>query len=219
MAISLAFIDPGTIGDYDNLRELVAQYMDRDDLTDAIPNFIAIAEAEMNRRLRTVNQEFKAIWVIDAEAYDLPADFRKLRKIHIEGSPDRPLVEMSPTAVPVRYTGEAGIPQAYWIEGRTLSLAPPPSEATTFRATYYLKIPPLTIAAPLNWLLEEHPDIYVWATIRECAAYIRDPEALAYADGRFNTSIEQLKAESRADRWGGGPLVPQPMRQVRGARC
>ncbi|MFD1104582.1 phage adaptor protein [Sphingobium olei] len=215
MAVSIPYIEPGTIGDYVSLRDLVAAYMDRDDLEAMIPNFIAIIEAELNRRLRTVNQEFKDIWVISDEAYSLPSDFRKLRKIHIEGNPDRPLAEMSPTAVPNLYSGEAGIPQGYWLEGRVLSLAPPPNEATTFRVTYFQRIPPLTLSEPYNWVIREQPDLYVWGALREAAAYIRDPDGLNYASGRFESAVEQTNLESRRDRWGGGPLVPSALKQVR----
>lgn len=219
MTVSLSFIDPGTIGDYSDLEEKIAAWLDRDDLTPRIPDFIALLESRLNRLLRTVNQETKTIWVISDEAYALPADFRKLRKIHIEGSPDRPLAEVSPTAVPARYNGEAGTPQAYWVEGRVLSLAPPPNEATTFRVTYYLRIPPLTISAPVNWLLTEHPDIYLWGGLHQAATYIRDADAIALTKQYLDDAIAELQRESRLDSWGGGPLVPMAVRQVRGGRC
>lgn len=220
MTVALSFIDPGTIGDYQQMQALVAAYLDRDDLAPQIPNFIAIAEAEMNRRLRVVNMETKTIWVATGEEFPLPADFRRLRKIHIEGQPDRPLVEISPTAAPMLYSGtEAGIPRGYWIEGRVLTLAPVPNTGATLRATYWRRIPPLTVLQPVNWLLTEHPDIYVWATLREAAAYIRDPDAQDYAENRFNIAIEQLKLESVTDSWGSGPLAPRTTVQVRGAPC
>lgn len=218
MAVSISYIEPGTIGDYAALRDLIAAYMDRDDLVGQIPNFIALIEAELNRRLRAVNQELKDIWVISDESYSLPADFRKLRKIHIEGSPDRPLVEMSPTAVPNLYSGEAGTPQAYWLEGRIMSLAPPPAAETTFRVTYFRRIEPLTLNTPYNWVIREHPDLYVWGALREAAAYIRDPDGINYASTRFDAAVEQTNFESRRDRWGGGPLVPPAVKQVR-VRC
>lgn len=220
MAIALSVITPGTIGDYSNLQDLVARYMDRDDLDADLANFIVIVEAEANRVLRAVNQETKTLWVIDQETFQLPADFRKLRKIHIEGNPDQPLTEISPVAAPILYDGSEGTPRSYWLEGRVMTLAPPPSESTTFRATYFTKIAPLTPDTPVNWLLEEHPDVYVWGVLREAAAYIRDPEAISFADQRFTNAIAQLQQESRNDRFGGGPLIPTGLRQIgRRVRC
>lgn len=219
MGISLAFIEPGTIGTYADLVSKVASWLDRDDLTDRIPDFIALLEARLNRLLRSVNQERKDLWVIGTEEYNLPSDFRKLRKIHIEGQPDRPLVEMSPTSIAAQFSGESGTPRAYWQEGRVLSLAPPPSTDTLFRATYFCRIPPLTVDEPMNWLMSEHCDIYLWGTLHQAATYIRDEVAIDFCKGYLDDAIAELKLESRTDRWGGGPLVPNGPVQVRGGRC
>jgi len=219
MAIAVAYITPGSIGNYSDLVEKVGLWLDRDDLEGVIPDFVALTEARLNRLLRTINQEQRDIWVIDAEEYVLPSDYRKMRKIHIEGQPDKPLDEISPVAAPRRFGGDAGTPRAYYTEGRTLILAPPPDAETTFRVTYFVKVPALTYDEPSNWVLEEHPDIYVWGTIREAAAYIRDPDALDYATTRFEEALGELQLESATDRWGGGPLVPTGVKQVRGARC
>lgn len=218
MAVSLSIINAGTIGNYSDLESKVALWLDRDDLNERIPDFIALMESEANRLLRTVNQEVPDIWVTDSETYLLPSDFRRLRKIYIDGNPDRPLVEMSPVTVPQRYSGDAGIPEAYYIEGRSISFAPPPAEQTAFRVTYFRKIPPLTSAAPSNWMLEEHPDIYLWGTLEQAAIYIRDPDAISLCGQKFQGAIAELQRESRMDRWGG-PLVPNNVQQVRSAPC
>ena len=219
MAVSLSIIEPGTIGDYEDLVTKVGDWLDRDDLAAQIPDFIAMVEARLNRVLRSVNSEASALWSVSDEFYALPSDFRKLRKLHIEGSPDRPLVEMSPVAIPTMFSGDTGTPRAYYIEGRQLGLAPPPADTVTLRASYFRKIPPLTSALPYNWLLQEHPDIYVWGTLMHGAYFIRDPEAVQACSALFDQSIAELQRESRLDRWGAGPLVPSGPVQVAGGRC
>jgi len=217
--VALPVTIPGQIGSYIDLQNLVAAYMDRDDLQDRLPVFIALAESRLNRLLRTVNQEFRAIWTIDSESWEMPSDFRRLRKIHIEGMPDRPLVEINPQSVAFNFSGAAGIPTAYFIEGRTITFAPPPADETDFRVTYWRRIPPLTVAEDTNWLLEEHGDIYLFAALLEASIYIRDPDAISLCSDRLDQAIAELQQESRLDRHGGGPLAPTVIRQVRGARC
>lgn len=217
--VALPVTIPGQIGSYTDLQNLVAAYMDRDDLDDRIPDFIALAEMRLNRLLRTVNQEFRAIWTIDSESWDMPSDFRRLRKIHIEGMPDRPLKEIAPQSVAFSYGGSASIPTAYYIEGRTISFAPPPAQETAFRVTYWRRVPALTVAEDTNWLLEEHGDIYLFGTLLEASIYIRDPEAIAMCSEKLDQAIAELQQESRNDRYAGGPLVPVGIQQVRGARC
>lgn len=219
MAVSLSIITAGTIGDYGDLVEKVASWLDRDDLEGQIPDFIALLEARINRLVRSINSEIQAIWVTAEEFYMLPTDFRKLRRIHIEGTPDRPLVEMSPVAVPGEFNGSTGTPRAYFIQGRTIGFAPPPAADTTFRVSYFRRIPPLSAAEPYNWLLQEHPDIYLWGVLHQAATYVRDPDAIDTCKGYLDEAISELQRESRLDRWGGGPLVPGSVRQVSGARC
>ena len=78
MGISLDVIVPGTIGNYDDLVAMVGNWLDRDDLTDRIPEFVALLEARLNRLLRTVMQETPATWAITGEEYALPDDFREI---------------------------------------------------------------------------------------------------------------------------------------------
>lgn len=219
MAISLDIVTPGTIGSYDDLVEKAALWLDRDDLEERIPDFIALTEARLNRLLRTLNMEVTDLWVADGETFALPDDFRMLREAHIEGSPDRPLRGMSPSAIPNMFNGASGIPTAYAIRDRTLMLAPPPASAVTISAIYMRRVPPLTSSLPSNWLLEEHPDIYVWGVLFQAAIYIRDNDAIGAAKTMLDEAIGELKMASNRDRWGGAPLVPNTIGQVRGARC
>ena len=76
MAVSLSIIEPGTIGDYEDLVTKVGDWLDRDDLAAQIPDFIAMVEARLNRVLRSVNSEASALWSVSDEFYALPSDFR-----------------------------------------------------------------------------------------------------------------------------------------------
>ena len=210
---------PGAAGhtSYDGLVSAESNWLDRDDLAPQIPDFIVLMEARLNRLLRSLNQETKAVWSIAAETFDLPDDFRQMRVFHVEGVPNRPLEMASPVNVAGNYP--PGISRAYWIEGRTLTLAPAPNTPTNFAATYYVRIPPLNGAGQTNWLLEEHPDIYLWGTLHQAATYIRDADAMTETKSYLDDAIAELQRESRLDRWGGGPLTPRSPVQTRGARC
>lgn len=215
--VALSVIIAGTIGTYGDLRDKVALYLDRDDLVDRIPDFVALLEARINRLIRSVNQETRVVWAVSDESYNLPSDFRKLRKIAIEDSPDRPLREISPQSAASQFSGSTGTPQAYYIEGRTITFAPPPASATNFAVTYWTRIEPLTSDNDTNWLLEEHADIYLFGTLLEAAVFIRDTDAIALCSNKLDQAIAELQMMTRTDRWGAGPLVPNGPVQVRGA--
>ena len=219
MAISLDVIVPGTIGTYDDLVDMVGNWLDRDDLTDRIPEFISLLEARLNRLLRTVMQETPAVWAVTGEEFALPDDFRKLRRLYPSGSPYSPLAEVASTLLP--QWANSGTTNVYAVEGRTLRFSPAPSsdKPLTLVASYWRRIPPLGADQPTNWLLDEHPDIYVWGALHQAALYIRDPEAENATSNLLDRSIAELQEMSRKDAHGG-PLVPQMGAvQVRGARC
>lgn len=215
--VALSVVIAGTIGTYGDLRDKVALYLDRDDLEDRIVDFIALLEARVNRLVRAVNQETRVTWTISEEIYNLPSDFRKLRKIAIAGTPNRPLREIAPQAAATMFDGTSGIPQAYYIEGRSITFAPPVASATDFSVTYWTRIEPLTSDNDVNWLLEEHADIYLYGTLLEAAVYIRDSDAIALCSQKLDNAIAELNQMTRLDRWGAGPLVPNGPVQVRGA--
>lgn len=217
--VALSVIIAGTIGTYSDLKDKVALWLDRDDLVSVIPDFTALLEARLNRELRSVMQDTREDWTITTESYPLPPAFRKLRRIHIEGSPDRPLVEMSGQSIASAFSGDSGIPQAYYIEGRTIFFAPPPADSTVFTATYSTRVEPLSDTVASNWVLDEHPDIYLCGTLLEAAIYIRDEEAIGLLSEKLDLALASLIRMGRLDRYGGGPLVPNLARQVRGAKC
>lgn len=218
MSISLDIPDPASIGTYDDLVAMVGNWLDRDDLTDRIPEFISLLEARLNRLLRTVQQETAGTWAATGETFNLPSDFRKMRALYPAGIPSQPLAFVTSARLP-EYAG-VSVPQAYAIEGRTLRFSSSPStdNPLTLTALYWRRIPPLGTFQPTNWLLDEHPDIYVWGALHQGSTYIRDPEAMDATKAFLDEAIAELQSASRRDAFGG-PLAPVTTVQVRGARC
>ena len=70
------------IGTYSELQTAVANWLDRDDLTDRIPEFIALAEAKMNRVLRISlmeNVSTALTMVSGTRDYSLPTGFTGMK--------------------------------------------------------------------------------------------------------------------------------------------
>jgi len=216
--VALPVILAGTIGNYIDLVSKVALWLDRDDLTDRIPDFVALLEARLNRLLRTLNQEQTATWVIPAGGYALPDSYRKMRSVRIAGQGHASLTQMSPQQVEQQFAGYSGLPLAYYETNRVLFIAPSNGD-TTVDAIYLSRVTPLTPDNDSNWVLEEHADCYLTGTLLEAAIYIRDEQAIALLSTRLDGIIAEMQQMSRADQYGGGPLIPGGMKQVRGARA
>ena len=76
------------IGTYSELQTAVANWLDRSDLSDRIPEFIILSEARINRLLRVrLMETVKVISLISgSKRYPLPSDYLQLRTIQYDAS-------------------------------------------------------------------------------------------------------------------------------------
>lgn len=219
MSISLALSSPGAIPDLDTLIATAQDWLDRDDLADKIPVFVQMAEAMFNRELRHPQMERTVTGSTTSEDTLLPDDYLAMRAIYEEGSPDRPLKSFSPTAIRQNYDGSTGTPVAYSLVSGGIRLIPPPAASVLLTMDYWARIEPLSIFAPSNWLLEQHPDAYLYATLFNAEAYLDNSQSAAQWKGLLDEVVQRINRSASNDRFGAGPLVPSVVTQVRGSRC
>jgi hypothetical protein len=181
--------------------------------------FVQMFEAEANRELRTPQMETSVLFSDADEDRPLPSDYLAMRSIYVEGSPDRPLRGTSPTALKLESDGTAGTPTKYCLVSGGIRLAPPPAAELLLRMDYFARIEPLSVVAPSNWLLENHPDAYLYGTLFYAEAYLDNAVRAGQWRSLLDNVFERINKATRADRFGAGALVPNTIRQVRGARC
>lgn len=219
MSISVGVPATTAIPDYPTLLTTVGDWLDRDDLADKIPVFVQMAEALFNRELRTPDMESSVTFTMTTESGDLPSDYLAMRSIYIEGSPDRPLRGMAPTAIHSEFDGSAGIPVAYCLVGGGITLIPPPASATALTMDYFARIDGLSSVMPTNWVLDKHPDLYLYATLFNAEAYLDNAQRAGQWKALLDDTMRKVNTASRNDRFGAGPLVPNSVAQVKGVRC
>ena len=71
------------VGTYAELKTSIADFLNRDDLTSAVPDFIKLAEADMNRKVKHWRNEGRSTAQIDTQYSALPADFMEVITFHI----------------------------------------------------------------------------------------------------------------------------------------
>src|SRR5580765_203007 len=162
----------------------------------SVPDMITLFEREARRRLRCGDAEQRAYITVGTAAVALPPDCRELRLVTSGGVT---LEYVTPHELP----GGAGPPFKYTLHGNELRLGPGPSGAVQIEILYQIGVPPLSDAQPTNWLLQEHPDAYLFGVLVEAEAFIgHDERALAWGQRRelCFASIEQA---DRKARWAG----------------
>lgn len=197
------------ISDYAGLRDLVARWLNRDDLSGVIPDFIALAQARLNRDLRTRHMETTVALATEGGRGDvtLPGDFLEARGLVRQGSPVTALSYLTPAALAAAWpAGETGAPIHHTIIGDALHLGPVPDGVYTLSLTYYARIPALSDGEPVNWALREAPDAYLYASLLESAPFLMDDGRIQVWGGLYDTAIGRIQTADGRARWGSGPL-------------
>lgn len=208
------------LSNYGELVAAVTDWLANDALAPRVPDFIALAEAELRRRLHVDKDEARVTLSAVGEFLALPADFGGMRAIFLPGGVNDPLEQMAHGDMLRLYAGSgAQTPRAYAIVAGQLRLAPVPAAATPVEIIYYRDLPALTADAPVNWLMASHPDCYLMATLMQAGLYEWDDARLPLVKARFDEVIGQIETDARRRQWGAAPIAPRlAPAPVRGGR-
>lgn len=189
-----------------NLKASIANWLMRDDLTGAIPDFISLAEARIAANLRVAQMETVATATLANGAVQLPDDWIEARQINGIGSYDRPLAEVSPGYAGSMYSGvSAGNPRSYTIVGNTLTTYPSGGTATV-TMTYYAKPPALSDAQPTNWLLMKWPNLYLYGALMESAPFLVDDGRFQVWGSMFQQALADAQSADERARYGNAAV-------------
>lgn len=190
------------LANYADLLSATAAWLNRGtDLDTRIPDFIKLAEAEFNRKLRTIEMEATASSVLTSDSTAVPADFLGLRSIKIDNTV---LEYVTPSEI---FDDEnTGTPTRYTVSDGKFIFRPAPSSGTV-DITYYQAIPALTSGNTTNWLMTRWPDLYLFATCAQAEFYVWNDPRVPLWKVRTEEIIEQINQQTLSERHGGRRLV------------
>jgi|SRR5262245_54143659 len=187
------------ITNYSELQSAVANWLSRSDLTGRIPEFIALAEARLNRdlRLRTMESSEAVSTSPGSRFIALPAGFLEPLALFIERSSGREALSFKPSRMETDAT--AGEPEFWAVDGGNIAFERP-ADAVYSMTLKMLKAFALSDSSPANWLLTNYPDLYLAATLAEGFGYLQDDEALKWIAryGQTLAEVNQKEARSRS---------------------
>ena len=191
---------------YDELKTSIADFLNRDDLTAVIPDFITMAESDMNMNVRHWRQEERAIAPIDTQYSAIPSDFLEVISFHISSGDFRSLELISKAEMlDRRYkSGDAsGKPAFYAITAGEIEVYPTPDGTYTAELYYYSRIPALSASNTSNWVLEYFPDAYLYNSLVHSAPYLKDDPRMQTWAALSTNAIDGINAESESSKFGG----------------
>lgn len=205
------------IADFPSLQTAVAEWLWRvgdTAVTGRADAFIQLFEAKFKRKQRTKEMEETDTATIVTAATALPAGYLEMIRLQIL-SLKLPLVYVTPAAASVLDANTkfvtSGTVRNYTVLSGQIILAPQafaPAGATLEMA--YYSFTPLSVTAPSNWLLAAHPDIYLYGSLMQAAAYIDDKETVGLWNAALAEAMDELTKADNRSKVGAGPLVQRP---------
>ena len=198
---------------FTELKDAVADWLDRSDLTARIPDFIALAEARINRELRIRPMEVRSTMyaTVDQQYFNLPGGYIQMRNIQLNTNPTTPLEYITPEMLDRLYgSTTTGKPKAYTLIGDEIQLAPIPDSAYTLEMAFYEKFTALgdgtsgTVTS--NWLTKNAPDILLYGALMEAEPFIKNDERVAVWLNGYGNAIDKLQKADQRDRHSGSAM-------------
>jgi hypothetical protein len=197
-------------GTYAGLQASVADWLNRADLAAVVPDFIAIAEAQISRRLlmdgpvRMMMGRSDA--AITAEFTDAPSDFMGARTITVSGADTASGLLQLQIATPDEindlkafHAGQDGPPRRFAVVGTSLQFWPWNGTSVAAELTYWQRLPALA-GAGSNWLLSAHPDAYLYGALLQAAPYLKDDTRVAMWGELFETILSDIVGADKIER-------------------
>ena len=195
---------------YTALKASVADFLNRDDLTAVIPDFIALAEAQINRDIRHWKMEARSSGQQSSgdEYMQIPADWVETIRLHLTGTGTTVVNLVSRDSMADKRSAQedtAGTPIMYTHADGQFQLYPTPSTDTDFELLYFQKIPSLSSNSD-NWLLLEAPDVYLYGALLHSAPYLAEDQRVAVWAQMYSASVQRLNEVSEDARFSGSGL-------------
>lgn len=182
----------------------VASFAIRSDVAALVPDWIALTEAELNRRLRVRRMQQRDTASISDEWSAVPLLFNGVIAFEIDG---KPLTALSPTDANRMAEGYASVsarPRYYTVVGNQFRYLPAPDQAYTAELTYWKRLSPLVDGS--NWLIDRAPDLYVYGALRHLGVRQLDKRTEAWSTA-FEKALSELIEADKVESFGPG-LTP-----------
>lgn len=193
------------LSNYTELQAAIADQLDRTDLTAQIPDFIKLAEAQMNRVVRHWRMEDRVTATMDTQYTALPNNFvEPIRMVLTSGN--YTTLEIVGNLEIAQLRADAsdtkGRPRFYAINDEAIEVFPTPDGDYTIELVYYEKINPIA-NAQTNWLLTNYPDAYLYGACLHSAPYLQEDARMQTWGALYEAAISAINQDAERAKTGG----------------
>jgi hypothetical protein len=195
---------------YAELQTSIGDWLNRSDLSATIPDFISLAEAQIERTLRTRQMIVRANASFDQQYGAVPSDFLEVKSLKLTSTnPPTPLSFLTIDLLDEQsssYTA-SGKPKFFGVVGNQLRILPTPDSTYTTELTYFAKLTKLSSTVTTNWLLTSSPDIYLYGALLQAAPYLQDDARIQTWATLYERALNDLRTADDRGASSGGTLL------------
>lgn len=182
-----------------DLRTAVLEEVEDDRIVPRFARLVGMAEARMDRELRTRHQIASASVTISSGTASVPAGFKQA--IGLFAATGRELLQR-----PYQISGQQSIYDQWAIDGSNII---GPNGDYTLK--YYAAITGLSAMTDTNVILREFPEVYLWCVTTEGLKSLRRADEAAIVDGLARQAIANANREDAQARYARSAVRVQGM--------
>lgn len=188
------------IDTYDKLLAAVSRTANRKDaeFVASIPDFVSLAEAEMRREINARGEVVTTDLDLEDDYWPLPCGFDGVVSINGTGDGYRKIDYVSSDVLDQRTW--ANYDNSYTISGGRMYFGRAPGGV---KLRYRTLFNPLSTRNRCNWLLQHHPDVYLYGALKHTAPYLEDDQRLNTWQGLFGTAIDRVNQQAIEQSFSG----------------
>lgn len=186
---------------YDGLIAEVALLLNKTNLNAQIPSFIRLFEAQANRAIKHYRMQDRCTFDVEGDVASLPCGFLGVSTFKID---QHKVTYVTPDEMDdPRDAGGPwnGPPLYYSIVGDNLILSSGVMKGQAV-LRYFKRIPSLSDTERCNWLLRDHPDVYLYGAALQAAPFLRDDDRIGVWNSFVQAAYEGINTESIESQMG-----------------
>ncbi|HEY2419118.1 MAG TPA: hypothetical protein VGH84_14435 [Steroidobacteraceae bacterium] len=210
---------------YQQLQDEVASWLDRRDIADKMPGWVAMVETEIGQTLRARCMVRSAVQPIDNAYITLPPDFATMESIRDATSGD--LLDLkdewsghwsdsfsSAWQNGARVANLGSPASAYRLVHDCIEFLPHPTipdppdpswKPQQVLMGWYAKPQPLVLPSDTNPILEQLYGVYLWGVLKYGALFELDEDRAAQADAQWQQAITRGNMAKQQSDYSGAP--------------
>lgn len=185
------------ISSYDDLKDEIATFVHRSDLTSEIPTLILLGEKRIQREVRTPDMETSYSGTIASGVIAVPTDFLEWKAVYINDTDATRLESKSLDWLITNYPtrSSSGKPKFIARSATNFEFGPYPDSDYSVKGVYYKRL--TTVSSSWNQLATDNPDLYLFASLAATALYVKEDERVALWEQAYQVTRDALNGEAK----------------------